>query len=103
MTEPGVASSDATNMQATASTDGDDVVLNGRKWYISGATDPRCEVLIVMALDSAAVAAGAARHQQHTMVIVPMRTAGVKVLRPMRVYVTTFACVCVRERVPVWR
>lgn len=79
MTEPAVASSDATNMQATVQDDGDHVVLNGVKWYISGATDPRCKVAIFMGRALSAIASGAPRHQQHTMVLVPMDAPGVKV------------------------
>ena len=79
MTEPLVASSDATNMQATVEEDGDRVVLNGRKWYISGATDPRCKVAIFMGRSVSAIATGAPRHKQHAMVLVPLDVPGVKV------------------------
>ena len=77
MTEPGVASSDATNMQLTAIVDGDEVVLNGRKWWTTGVGHPECEVLIVMGLTDP----DAHRYAQHSMVLVPRDTAGVKVER----------------------
>ncbi|MCB9778933.1 MAG: acyl-CoA dehydrogenase family protein [Alphaproteobacteria bacterium] len=77
MTEPDVASSDATNMQATAVVDGDQVVLNGRKWWSTGVGHPRCEVLIFMGLTDPT----AHRHMRHSMVLVPRDTPGVKVER----------------------
>ena len=77
MTEPGVASSDATNMQATAILDGDEVVLNGRKWWSTGAGHPDCKVGIYMGLTDPS----ADRHVQHSMVAVPMDAPGVKVER----------------------
>ncbi|MFY9265566.1 MAG: acyl-CoA dehydrogenase family protein [Solirubrobacterales bacterium] len=77
MTEPEVASSDATNMQATATIDGDEVVLNGRKWWSSGIGHPSCGVLIYMALTDPA----APRYERHSMVLVPVDAAGVKVER----------------------
>ncbi|TVQ27339.1 MAG: acyl-CoA dehydrogenase [Wenzhouxiangella sp.] len=77
MTEPGVASSDATNMQATASLDGDQVVLNGRKWWSTGIGHPDCKVAIFMGLTDS----DADRHQRHSMVLVPLDTPGVKVER----------------------
>lgn len=77
MTEPGVASSDATNMQLTATVDGDDVILNGRKWWTTGIGHPDCEVIIVMGLTSP----DAHRHARHSMVLVPRDTPGVKVER----------------------
>jgi acyl-CoA dehydrogenase len=77
MTEPGVASSDATNMQLTAIVDGDEVVLNGRKWWTTGVGHPECEVLIVMGLTDP----DAHRYAQHSMVLVPRDSAGVKVER----------------------
>jgi len=82
MTEPGVASSDATNMQANARREGDEWVINGRKWWTSGACDPRCKVMIFMGLTNP----DAARHQQHSMILVPMDAPGVKVLRPLPVF-----------------
>jgi len=75
MTEPDVASSDATNMQATAVLDGEEVVLNGRKWWSTGVGHPDCEVIIFMGLTDPE----APRYQQHSMVLVPRQTPGVKV------------------------
>jgi acyl-CoA dehydrogenase len=77
MTEPEVASSDATNMQATAVLDGDEVVLNGRKWWSTGVGHPNCQVLIFMGLTDP----NAHRYAQHSMVLVPKDTPGVKVER----------------------
>ncbi|MBA1243481.1 acyl-CoA dehydrogenase family protein [Pseudomonas japonica] len=82
MTEPDVASSDATNMRATAVQDGNQWVINGRKWWTSGACDPRCQVMIFMGLTDPQ----APRHRQHSMVLVPKDTPGVKVLRPLTVF-----------------
>lgn len=84
MTEPGVASSDATNMEATAVVDGHEVVLNGRKWWSSGIGHPNCKVLIFMALTDSQ----AEKHRQHSMVLVPMDTPGVKVERMLPVFGT---------------
>jgi alkylation response protein AidB-like acyl-CoA dehydrogenase len=81
MTEPAVASSDATNMQATCEVVGDEIVLNGLKWWTSGAGDPRCAFLIFMGVTDA----GAGRHQRHSMVLVPMDAAGVKIVRMLPV------------------
>lgn len=77
MTEPGVASSDATNMEATAVVDGDDVVINGRKWWSTGIGHPNCEVLIFMGLTDPE----ADRHHRHSMVLIPKDAPGVKVER----------------------
>ena len=77
MTEPGVASSDATNMAATAKVEGDDVVLNGRKWWSTGIGHPNCKVVIFMGLTDP----DAHRHAQHSMVLVPKDTPGVTVER----------------------
>ena len=77
MTEPGVASSDATNMEATAVVDGDEVVINGRKWWSSGVGHPDCKILVFMGLSDP----DADRHHRHTMVLVPRDTPGVKVER----------------------
>lgn len=77
MTEPDVASSDATNMQLTAVVEGDEVVLNGRKWWTTGIGHPECEVLIVMGLSDP----DAHRYQRHSMVLVPRDTPGVTVER----------------------
>jgi acyl-CoA dehydrogenase len=82
MTEPGVASSDATNIQCSIVADGDDYVINGRKWWASGALDPRCAILIVMGKTDES----AERHRQQSMVLVPIDTPGVTLLRPMTVY-----------------
>ncbi|GAA2571230.1 acyl-CoA dehydrogenase family protein [Mycolicibacterium diernhoferi] len=77
MTEPGVASSDATNMAATAVNDGDDIVINGRKWWTTGIGHPRCEVLIFMGVSDPL----APRRSRHTMVLVPRNAPGVHVER----------------------
>ena len=83
MTEPAVASSDATNIEARIERDGDHYVINGRKWWTSGANDPRCRILIFMGkTDPAHVN----RHQQQSMILVPMDTPGVKVLRHLPVF-----------------
>lgn len=82
MTEPDVASSDATNMQARATRVGDEWVINGRKWWTSGACDPRCALLIFMGLTDP----DAPRHQQHSMILVPRDTPGVSVVRPLPVF-----------------
>jgi acyl-CoA dehydrogenase len=79
MTEPDVASSDATNIATRVERDGDDYVINGRKWWISGAADPRCKILIVMGKTDPE----AQSHRQQTMVLVPMDTPGVSVVRDM--------------------
>ncbi len=81
MTEPAVASSDATNIEARIERDGDSYVINGRKWWTSGGGDPRCKVLIFMGKTDPA----APRHSQQSMVLVPMDTPGVKVLRALSV------------------
>jgi len=82
MTEPDVASSDATNISLTAVKDGDDYVLNGRKWWTSGAGDNRTKLLIVMAKTNPE----APRHQQHAMILVPKDTPGVKLIRSLKVF-----------------
>lgn len=82
MTEPGVASSDATNMQATGVLEAGEWVLNGRKWWASGAGDPRCKVAIYMCLTNPE----AERHQQHSQILVPMDARGVTVVRPLTVF-----------------
>lgn len=81
MTEPAVASSDATNIAASICREGDSYVLNGRKWYISGAGDPRCKVMIFMGKSNPE----APPHQQHAMILVPMDALGVEIGRPMLV------------------
>jgi acyl-CoA dehydrogenase len=82
MTEPAVASSDATNIAARIERDGDHYVINGRKWWTSGAGDPRCSIYIFMGKTDP----GAPRHSQQSMVLVPADTAGIKVLRPLQVF-----------------
>ena len=77
MTEPGVASSDATNMEATAVVDGDEVVINGRKWWSTGVGHPDCKIFIFMGLTDP----DAHRHARHSMVLVPRDTGGVKIER----------------------
>eukprot|EP00602_Paraphysomonas_sp_CaronLab_P009780 CAMPEP_0185026830 /NCGR_PEP_ID=MMETSP1103-20130426/11335_1 /TAXON_ID=36769 /ORGANISM="Paraphysomonas bandaiensis, Strain Caron Lab Isolate" /LENGTH=698 /DNA_ID=CAMNT_0027560545 /DNA_START=514 /DNA_END=2610 /DNA_ORIENTATION=- len=84
MTEPSVASSDATNMEATVRVDGDDVVLNGTKWWISGAMDPRCKVAIFMGRTHGDLSS-VPPHKRHSMVLVPMDAPGIEIIRPMRV------------------
>ncbi|MGD8316928.1 MAG: acyl-CoA dehydrogenase family protein [Myxococcales bacterium] len=82
MTEPAVASSDATNMQATCEVVGDEVVLNGQKWWTSGAGDPRCGFYIFMGVTDP----NAGRHERHSMVLVPADARGVKILRMVPVF-----------------
>jgi alkylation response protein AidB-like acyl-CoA dehydrogenase len=82
MTEPAVASSDATNMKATCEVDGDEVVLNGQKWWTSGVGDPRCKFLIFMGVTDPQ----AERHQRHSMVLVPLDAPGVKIVRMLPVF-----------------
>ena len=82
MTEPAVASSDATNMKATCELVGDEIVINGQKWWTSGAGDPRCKFLIFMGVTDP----HAERHQRHSMVLVPLDTPGVKILRMVPVF-----------------
>ena len=82
MTEPDVASSDATNIATRIERDGDEYVINGRKWWSSGAMDPRCKILIVMGKSDP----GADRHRQQSMILVPRETPGVNVKRGMHVF-----------------
>ena len=82
MTEPDVASSDATNVQASIVRDGDEYVLNGRKWWSSGAGDPRCKVFIFMGKTDP----DAPRHQQQAMILVPREAEGVKIKRLLTVF-----------------
>jgi len=92
MTEPGVASSDATNIQASIVRQGDEYVINGRKWWSSGAGDPRCKVAIFMGrtysdrTGTEKTDRSAALHQQQSMVLVPMAAAGVKIERMLTVF-----------------
>ena len=84
MTEPGVASSDATNMAATAVLDGDEYVINGEKWWTSGAGDPRCKIIIFMCVTDQDP--DSPRHKRHSMILIPMDTPGVEVKRMMHVF-----------------
>ena len=82
MTEPAVASSDARNIETTMLRDGGDYVINGRKWWITGAADPRCKILIVMGRTNP----DAASHQQQSMILVPVDTPGVSIERSLPVF-----------------
>jgi acyl-CoA dehydrogenase len=82
MTEPAVASSDATNIECQIRRDGDHYVIDGRKWWTSGAMDPRCAIAILMGKTDPA----AAKHLQQSMILVPMNTPGVEVVRPLTVF-----------------
>lgn len=82
MTEPQVASSDATNIETSIVLDGDEYVINGQKWWSSGGMDPYCKIAIVMGKTDF----GAPRHQQQSMVLVPMNTSGLNVDRPLSVF-----------------
>jgi acyl-CoA dehydrogenase len=82
MTEPAVASSDATNIEARIRREGDEYVIDGRKWWTSGAGDPRCKIYIFMGKTDPE----APRHSQQSMILVPADTPGVEVLRPLKVF-----------------
>lgn len=82
MTEPEVASSDATNICTRITRDGDDYVINGHKWWISGAADPRCKVFIVMGKTDPE----APKHSQQSMIVVPADTPGIRIVRPLTVF-----------------
>ncbi len=82
ITEPDVASSDATNVESTVVRDGDDFVINGRKWYTTGATDPRCRIIIFMGQTDPQ---NPDRHRRQSMVLVPKATPGVRVVRSLPV------------------
>ena len=83
MTEPEVASSDATNIESSIIRDGDEYVINGRKWWTSGANDPRCKVFIFMGKSDAK---NPNRHKQQSMIVIPADSSGVKVLRNLPVF-----------------
>jgi acyl-CoA dehydrogenase len=82
MTEPAVASSDATNIEASIVRDGDEYIINGRKWWSSGAGDPRCKIAIVMGKTDF----NAARHEQQSMILVPLNAPGVTIERMLPVF-----------------
>ena len=82
MTEPEVASSDATNMATTIVRDGDEYVINGRKWWSSGAMDARCKVAIVMGVTNP----DGPRYAQHSMILVPLDAPGVRIERDLTVF-----------------
>ena len=82
MTEPAVASSDATNIEARIERDGDDYILNGHKWWATGGGDPRCKIFIFMGKTDP----GAERHKQQSMILVPTETPGVGIVRPLMVF-----------------
>ncbi|MFT4731336.1 MAG: acyl-CoA dehydrogenase [Gammaproteobacteria bacterium] len=79
MTEPAVASSDATNIETSIQRDGEEYVINGRKWYTSGAMNENCKIMVVMGKTDTS----AARHEQQSQILVPLDTAGVTIVRPM--------------------
>jgi len=79
MTEPAVASSDATNIETSIQREGDEYVINGRKWYTSGAMNENCKIMVVMGKTDTS----AARHEQQSQILVPLNTAGVTIVRPM--------------------
>ncbi|XP_067233278.1 acyl-CoA dehydrogenase family member 11 isoform X1 [Chanodichthys erythropterus] len=85
MTEPDVASSDATNMECTLHRDKDHFIINGKKWWSSGAGNPKCEIAIVMCR-SKSLDSKSDRHGLHTMILVPLKTPGVKKIRPLTVF-----------------
>ena len=82
MTEPAVASSDATNIQCSVQREGEHYVINGRKWWSSGVGDPRCAIFILMGKTDPE----APRHSQQSMILVPANTPGIKILRPLNVF-----------------
>ncbi len=82
MTEPQVASSDATNMELEIKREGDEYVLNGRKWWTTGAVNPRCQIMLVMGKSNPENE----RHRQHSTILVPRNTPGVKLVRELRVF-----------------
>jgi acyl-CoA dehydrogenase len=82
MTEPAVASSDATNIESTIARDGDDYVINGRKWWSSGAGDPRCQLFIFMGKTNPS----GPTHAQQSMILIPRGTPGIDIIRPLSVF-----------------
>ena len=88
MTEPGVASSDATNISATITRDGDEYVINGHKWYISGACRPECKLFIFLGRSTSNESneKNEKRHSQHSMILVPRDAEGVHIIRPLAVF-----------------
>ena len=82
MTEPDVASSDATNIRSTIRRDGDDCVLNGRKWWISGVGDPHCRLVIFLGVSDP----DAEKHRRHSMILVPLDAPGIEIIRPLTVF-----------------
>ncbi|KAM5231302.1 acyl-CoA dehydrogenase family member 11 isoform 2-T2 [Hipposideros larvatus] len=83
MTEPDVASSDATNIECSIQRDGDSYVINGKKWWSSGAGNPKCKIAVVLGRTRNT---SASRHKQHSMILVPISTPGVEVVRPLSVF-----------------
>ncbi|XP_058430889.1 acyl-CoA dehydrogenase family member 11 isoform X4 [Marmota monax] len=83
MTEPDVASSDATNIDCSIEQDGDSYIINGKKWWSSGAGNPRCKILILLGRSKAT---SQSRHKQHSMILVPINTPGIKIIRPLSVF-----------------
>ena len=82
MTEPAVASSDATNIQTSIVRDGDDYVINGRKWWSSGAMNPHCKIYILMGKKDF----NAEKHKQQSMIIVPANTHRIKIIKLLQVF-----------------
>jgi len=82
MTEPQVASSDATNIESSIVREGDNYLINGTKWWVAGAMDPRCKFCIFMGKTDTT----AHTHQQQSMILIPMDAEGVRVVRPIRVF-----------------
>ena len=88
MTEPDVASSDATNMELKIERDGDEYVLNGRKWWTTNVIGPKCKLMLVMGKSNP----NGPRHQQHSTILVPTDTPGVTIARPLRVFGEYHSC-----------
>jgi acyl-CoA dehydrogenase len=86
MTEPDVASSDATNIRTSIRRDGDDYVVDGRKWWSTGAMDPRAEIFIVMGQSADPDDSSVPRHRRQSMILVPRTTPGVRIVRPLRTF-----------------